>query len=148
VAAKRRQIEDIKRLLTDAPWVEGDASQQDDFRRRLAAVEVQLDALEMTVLRALAPLAAGQAPGDEASIIKIAATETAQAITELFVELAGLYALPKFPDRSGRDWRANLAEIPAFAAPATAAYFLARAQTIYGGATEIQKNIIARQLGL
>lgn len=148
VAAKRRQIEDIKRLLADTPWADSDASQQDDFRRRLAAVEVQLDALEMTVLRALAPLAAGQAPGDEASIIKIAATETAQAITELFVELAGLHALPKFPDRSGRDWRANLAEIPAFAAPATAAYFLARAQTIYGGATEIQKNIIARQLGL
>ena len=148
VAAKRRQIEDIKHLLADAPWAENDASQQDDFRRRLAAVEVQLDALEMTVLRALAPLAAGQAPGDEASIIKIAATETAQAITELFVELAGLHALPKFPDRSGQDWRANLAEIPAFAAPATAAYFLARAQTIYGGATEIQKNIIARQLGL
>lgn len=148
VAAKRRQIEDMKRLLADAPWAEGDAGQQDDVRHRLAAVEVQLDALEMTVLRALAPLAAGQAPGDEASIIKIAATETAQAITELFVELAGLHALPKFPDRSGPDWRANLGEIPAFAAPATAAYFLARAQTIYGGATEIQKNIIARQLGL
>jgi alkylation response protein AidB-like acyl-CoA dehydrogenase len=27
-------------------------------------------------------------------------------------------------------------------------YFFTRAQTIYGGATEIQKNIIARQLGL
>jgi alkylation response protein AidB-like acyl-CoA dehydrogenase len=147
VAAKRRQIEDLKRLLAEASSA-GAAFEQDDFRRRLAAVEVQLDALEMTVLRALAPLAAGQAPGDEASIIKIAATETAQAITELFVELAGLYALPKFPDRSGADWRAGLEDIPAFAAPATAAYFLARAQTIYGGATEIQKNIIARQLGL
>lgn len=147
VAAKRRQIEDLKGLLAEASSA-GAAFDQDDFRRRLAAVEVQLDALEMTVLRALAPLAAGQAPGDEASIIKIAATETAQAITELFVELAGVHALPKFPDRSGADWRAGLEAIPAFAAPATAAYFLARAQTIYGGATEIQKNIIARQLGL
>jgi len=148
VAAKRRQIADLKRLSAQAPWGDDLAEQGSGFRRRLAEVEVQLQALEMTVLRALAPLASGDAPGDEASIIKIAATETAQAVTELFVELAGLYANAKFPDRSGADWRAGLETIPAFAAPGAAGYFLARAQTIYGGATEIQKNIIARQLGL
>ena len=148
VAAKRRQLVQLRKLSAEAPWGDDLADQASGFRRRLAEVEVQLDALEMTVLRALAPLASGQAPGDEASIIKIAATETAQAVTELFVELAGVYGLPMFADRSRPDWRAGLEDIPAFAAPAIASYFITRAQTIYGGTTEIQKNIIGRQLGV
>lgn len=149
VAAKRRQIEQLKAVSAEAAWGDrlGPAGDR-AFRRKLAEVELQLQALEMTTLRALAPLASGEAPGDEASIIKIAATETAQAVTELFLELAGPYAQPFFPDRSGADWRGNLGDIPAFAAPGTASYFFTRAQTIYGGATEIQKTIIARQMGL
>ena len=149
VAAKRRQIGALLDASKDAPW--GDVLGPDGsaaFRRKLAEVDLQLQGLEMTTLRALAPLASGEAPGDEASIIKIAATETAQAVTELFLELAGPYAQPFFADRRASDWRGNLGDIPAFAAPSVASYFFTRAQTIYGGATEIQKNIIARQLGL
>jgi len=148
VAGKRKQIEDLKRHSADAPWGDELADRRSSFRRRLAEVEIRLDALEMTVLRALAPLTTGAAPGDEASIIKIAATETAQAITELQVELAGIYGMPFFQDRYRPDWRAGLETIPAFAAPGLADYFYTRAQTIYGGATEVQKNIIAKQLGL
>lgn len=148
VAAKQRQLETLQEVSATAPW--GDILHEAGagLRRRTAEVELQLRALEITTWRALAPLANGEAPGDESSIIKIAATETAQAVTELFLELAGPYAQPFFPDRHAADWRAGLDEIPAFAAPSTASYFFTRAQTIYGGATEIQKNIIARQLGL
>ena len=74
------------------------------------------------------------------------ATETAQAITERFVELAGPFAQPFVSDRTGPDWRQGLETIPAFAIPSVAAYFFTRAQTIYGGSTEIQKNIIFRTL--
>ncbi len=148
VAGKRRQIENLKRHSAEAPWGDELADRRQSFGARLAEVEIRLDALEITVLRALAPLSTGAAPGDEASIIKIAATETAQAITELQVELAGVYASPFFPDRYRADWRAGLEMIPDFAAPGVADYFFTRAQTIYGGATEVQKNIIAKQLGL
>lgn len=148
VAGKRRQLEALRRISADAPW--GDVLAQADagLRRRTAETEIALLGLEMTTLRALAPLTNGEAPGDEASIIKIAATETAQAVTELYLELAGPYAQPFFADRHDAEWRSGLEDIPAFAAPGTASYFFTRAQTIYGGATEIQKNIIARQLGL
>jgi len=148
VAAKRQQVASLRRLATSAPWGDMLGEAGTAFRRRLAEVEVTLAGLEYTTLRALAPLSNGEAPGDESSIIKIAATEAAQSVTELFLELAGPYAQPFFPDRHGADWRAGLEDIPAFAAPGTAAYFFTRAQTIYGGATEIQKNIIARQLGI
>lgn len=148
VAGKRRQLEELRHASADAPWGDELTQVGSGLRRRTAETEIDLLALEITTLRALAPLTNGEAPGDEASIIKIAATETAQAVTELCLELAGPYAQPFFEDRSDGDWRRGLEDIPAFAAPATASYFFTRAQTIYGGATEIQKNIIARQLGL
>lgn len=148
VAGKRRQLEALRRASEEAPWDDELAAAGSALRRRTAEAEIQLMGLEMTTLRALAPLANGEAPGDEASIIKIAATECAQAISERVLELAGPYGQPFFQDRSGPDWRGGLEDIPAFAPPGVAGYFFTRAQTIYGGATEIQKNIIARQLGL
>lgn len=148
VAGKRRQLDALRRVSAETPWGDELAQADSGLRRRTAETEITLLGLEMTTLRALAPLTNGEAPGDEASIIKIAATETAQAVTELNLELAGPYAQPFFADRHDADWRSGLEDIPAFAAPGTASYFFTRAQTIYGGATEIQKNIIARQLGL
>jgi len=99
----------------------------------------------MTVLRVMSAVAAGGSPGNEASIIKIMATETHQRITELFVETAALAALRSFDDSVSPDW----AGAYQFAAPGLASYFGGRAQSIYGGTNEVQKNIIAkRALGL
>jgi alkylation response protein AidB-like acyl-CoA dehydrogenase len=145
VAGKRRQLDSIKRLAGELPWGEVDADKA-AFLRKVADAEIRLAALEFTTLRALAPLGAGQAPGDEASILKVAATEVAQLITELGLEMAGLFALPSIPDREAATWREGLETIPLFAVPATAAYFFTRAQTIYGGTNEIQRNIIFRTL--
>jgi alkylation response protein AidB-like acyl-CoA dehydrogenase len=146
VAGKKRQLDAIKRLAGELPW--GDiAADKAAFMRRIADAEIRLAGLEFTTLRALAPLGAGQAPGDEASILKVVATEVAQLITELGLELAGLFALPSIPDRNAPTWREGFETIPPFAIPATAAYFFTRAQTIYGGTNEIQRNIIFRMLG-
>jgi len=146
VAGKQRQLSEIKRLAGELPWGEMAAGKA-AFMHRIADAEIRLAALEYTTLRALAPLDAGQAPGDEASILKIVATEVAQLITELGLELAGLFAAPSIPDRDAATWRKGLETIPSFAIPATAAYFFTRAQTIYGGTNEIQRNIIFRMLG-
>jgi alkylation response protein AidB-like acyl-CoA dehydrogenase len=146
VAGKKRQLDDIKRLAGELPWG-AIAADEAAFLAKIADVEIRLAALEFTTLRALAPLGAGQAPGDEASILKVVATEVAQRITELGLELAGLFAMPSIPDRDLATWRDGLETIPLFAVPATAAYFFTRAQTIYGGTNEIQRNIIFRMLG-
>jgi alkylation response protein AidB-like acyl-CoA dehydrogenase len=146
VAGKQRQLDGIKHLAAERPWGEI-AADKAAFFAKIADAEIRLAALEFTTLRALAPLVAGQAPGDEATILKISAPEVAQLITELGVELAGLHAMPAIPDRDQPTWRDGLDAIPLFAVPATAAYFFTRAQTIYGGTNEIQRNIIFRMLG-
>src|SRR6201987_5474199 len=66
------------------------------FRAKIAAVEVELKALEMTQLRVVAAERnrKGNRPDPKSSILKIKGSEIQQAITELLLELAGHYALP------------------------------------------------------
>jgi len=140
VAGKRAQLADI-RAAAQARGLLDDAA----FARKLGDLETRLDALEITVLRTLSSVAEGGAPGNESSILKIIATELAQDITELGMEAYGPYALPAFPDAVAPDWTHNTA-LPAGAAPSVARYLGARAQSIYGGSNEIQKNIIAKRI--
>ena len=113
------------------------------MRDKIARVEMDLMALEMLLLR-VATQAAGT-PGPEASIVKIRGSELQQEIAMLQMEVAGPDAWPYAPE-----WlepgAASPASGPAWAAPASAAYFDMRKTSIYGGANEVQKNIIARML--
>ncbi len=90
-------------------------------------------------------MAEGGAPGNESSILKIIATELAQDITELGMEAYGPYIQPAFPDPVAPAWTGNTALPPA---AATRRRLLSghRAQSIYGGSNEIQKNIIAKRI--
>ncbi|KAB7738677.1 acyl-CoA dehydrogenase [Parvibaculum sedimenti] len=148
VAGKRKQLEDIR---TTAEQTDTGATRLIDdpaFRVKLAELEARLDALELTVLRTLATVSEGGAPGNESSILKVIATELAQDITELGMETFGPYAMPAFPDSTAPLWTDNT-PLPSSAAPAVARYLGARAQSIYGGSNEIQKNILAKRvLGL
>ena len=120
----------------------------DGFASKVADIEIQLLALEMTSLRHLTDEAAGRPIGPEASMLKIRGSEIRQALTELTVEAVGYYALPLSggPQVDGR----NEPPVgPEHAGPAMPDYLFGRAASIYGGSNEIQKNIIAKMvLGL
>jgi len=124
-------------------------SEDHNFMRKLAAVEVDLKALEFTELRTLAAVKSGKAPGPESSILKVKGTEIQQAIDTLYLEAAGYYALPfvqdqYVPDGPGDDWIGEGAETQS-----SLRYFNFRKASIYGGSNEIQKNIISKHvLGL
>ncbi|PCJ69331.1 MAG: acyl-CoA dehydrogenase [Rhodobiaceae bacterium] len=145
IAGKWADIARLKEIATTIQSGNRTLLDEPAFAQKLAKVEVDLTALEFMVLRTLSAVSAGETPGGASSALKILATENAQAITELFLEANGSNALPFFPDRNAADWHEGL-DIPAYAAPTTAAYFFNRAQTIYGGATEVQKNIISKQV--
>jgi alkylation response protein AidB-like acyl-CoA dehydrogenase len=124
-------------------------SEDRNFMRKLAAVEVDLRALEYTELRTLAAVQSGKAPGPESSILKIKGTEVQQAIDTLYLEASGYYALPYLQDQYTLDadpaeWVGENAETQS-----SLKYFNYRKASIYGGSNEIQKNIIAKHvLGL
>ncbi|MDT3735936.1 MAG: acyl-CoA dehydrogenase family protein [Denitratisoma sp.] len=106
------------------------------FAARLAEIEIDLMALEITNLRALSAEAENKAPGPEASILKIKGTELQQAISELILQAVGPYALPFMGAAPG----------PAHAANRAAQYLNLRKLSIYGGSNEIQKNIVAQMI--
>ena len=120
-----------------------------NFMRKLAAVEVELKALEFTELRTLAAVASGKAPGPESSILKFKGTELQQATDSLYVEAAGYYSLPYVPDQYALDFP-DADRVGEGAETTTSLrYFNFRKASIYGGSNEIQKNIIAKHvLGL
>jgi len=118
------------------------------FLDRIAQLEIDILALEMTVLRVAAAEREGKAPGPEASILKLRGSEIQQILTELQMEAVGPYALPHLPMAWGDNWIGPTVG-PDYAAPLASRYFNYRKTTIYGGSNEIQRNIIAQQvLGL
>ena len=118
------------------------------FRDRVAQVEIELMALEITCLRVAAADRDGKAPGPEASILKIKGTEIQQELTELMMEAVGPYALPHLPMAWGDHWIGARVG-PDYAAPLAARYLNYRKTSIYGGSNEIQRNIVAQMvLGL
>ena len=124
-------------------------SQDANFMRKLADVEVKLKALEFTQLRTLASVASGKAPGPESSILKLVGTEIIQAIDSLIMEAAGYYALPYVPHQYDVDFVDDLRIGEGNETDAALEYFNNRKHTIFAGSNEIQKNIIAKRvLGL
>ncbi|HUG24444.1 acyl-CoA dehydrogenase family protein [Piscinibacter sp.] len=113
------------------------------LRQRIAQLEAELMALEFTGLRMLSANQASRAPGVEASVLKVRGTELRQALYELLVDVAGPQAVP-FEERAmtleGSDGFAS----PAGLASLAANYLDSRKLSIYGGANEVQRNLIAR----
>ena len=117
--------------------------------RKLAAVEVELKALEFTELRTLAAVASGKAPGPESSILKVKGTEIQQAIDTLYMEASGYYAIPWVQEQYALDTPADEWVGEGAETQSSLRYFNFRKASIYGGSNEIQKNIISKHvLGL
>jgi alkylation response protein AidB-like acyl-CoA dehydrogenase len=115
------------------------------FRDRIAQVEIELMALEVTNLRVLSAEGEKRAPGPEASILKIRGTEIQQTLSELKMQALGAYGIPYVPEALDGGWDGDPVGED-YAAPVTGHYFNMRKTSIYGGSNEIQKNIIAQMI--
>jgi len=110
--------------------------------RRVAEAETDLLALRYTTYRVLADEMSGKAPGPEVSVIKCRGGEIMQTLTELLMEVAGSEGMA-YPASLPHD---GAAIVPFELEHAAQNFFDKRKVTIYGGAAEIQRNIIARRL--
>ncbi len=104
------------------------AAQEAGFRRKLAEVEVDISAVEMQEQRAISALALGESPGAAASMLKLQGSVLIQRLDELAIEAMGPLA----------------SQDDVTAAVAMGRYLYDRSVTIFGGTSEIQRNIMAR----
>ncbi|MFK7916031.1 MAG: acyl-CoA dehydrogenase family protein [Pseudomonadales bacterium] len=149
VARSQRSVRNLTQIAEQERGSDGACLADDPaFMTRLRACEVQLSSLAALEARVIAAMAAGSAPGPEASMLKIVGTEIQQALQILRVEAAAHYALPFELDQMRGD--ANQPPPgPEYAVRAVSDYNFGRAASIYGGSNEIQRNVIAKAvLGL
>jgi alkylation response protein AidB-like acyl-CoA dehydrogenase len=145
VAQSKRGLERLRQMArTERSDLGGPLLEDPFFRRKLALLEIELTALEITELRTLADENRGKGPGVESSILKIKGAEIQQRLTELALEAAGHYGAPDL-----RGLGDNMQVGPDYAEGLAGVYFNGRKTSIYGGSNEIQRNIIAKMvLGL
>lgn len=116
------------------------ALEQASFRRRYAILQARLLALEANAMRFIARSQAGEKIGAEVSMLKMRGSRLIQQWEELIVDTLGAHALV---NAGASVTNTN------FDTNSSACRFLARGYTIAGGSSEIQHNVIAKQvLGL
>ena len=103
------------------------------FAARLAEAENELLALELTQARVVSDSSDGE-PNPASSVLKLRGSQLQQVATELLVEVAGPDALPVNGDQIAS---------PAWAQTSGPRYLNYRKTSIYGGSSEVQRNIIA-----
>jgi alkylation response protein AidB-like acyl-CoA dehydrogenase len=140
----KRELEKVKEIAR-AETVKGRRLiDTPEFARNLARVEADLLALEWSVLRILCDEQNAHDADAVVSALKIRGSEMQQRVAQLQIDALGPRALRAFlhdDHRSTIDgtlW-------PDYVPGRTAQFLHLRAATIYGGAREIQKNIIAKR---
>jgi alkylation response protein AidB-like acyl-CoA dehydrogenase len=145
VGTCKRWLKALKRIASEQRAGGRPLIEDARFRDRIAQVEIELMALEVTHTRVLAMELKNHAPGPEASILKVQGTEIQQALTELMMHALGPQALPFQPAALDAGYTGPLSG-PEWAAPLTGRYLNHRKASIYAGSNEIQRNIIAKHL--
>jgi len=105
------------------------------MRQKIAQLWIDTECLKLTGARAITRLLRGEMPGPEASTGKMVWVETHQRLQELAMEIQGPYAQLL----RGSDWAVE-------GGLWQHSFLRSRANSIEGGTTEIQKNIIAERL--
>jgi alkylation response protein AidB-like acyl-CoA dehydrogenase len=121
-------------------------AEQPLLRARLARLEAETSALEMSVLRTLAreaSLPKGQ-PDPLSSVLKLRGSQLQQDASELLVDVLGPEALPYRDPHAAVDGSAG--GRPEGAVDAMPRYFNWRKATIYAGSSEVQRSIIAKSI--
>jgi alkylation response protein AidB-like acyl-CoA dehydrogenase len=122
--------EHARRIVSNGIPLSEDAA----MTARIAEIENELLALELTALRVVANSSDGR-PHPASSVLKLRGSELQQAATELLVDIAGPLSVASF---AGED-----SDVPQWAQVSTPSYLNYRKVSIYGGSNEVQRTIIA-----
>ncbi len=141
----RRNLGRIEALAKLTPAAGTPFTQDPDFRREFARLEIEALTLEASEQRVLANLSAGKPPGPVSSSLNIQNAEVLQRVDMLGVETVGYYASTYQPEalEIGRN-RPPIG--PEEAITMVPMYLSNRMKSIAGGSSEIQRNIVAKAI--
>ncbi|MHC3001704.1 acyl-CoA dehydrogenase family protein [Gordonia sp. GN26] len=137
-----------KRLAAQTKTADGTLLDDPLFAARLAEIENELLALEVTQLRVAASSADGK-PNPASSLLKLKGSQLQQAAKELLSDIAGPDSLPVAEVAADAPNGSAQVDAPEWAQLATPEYLNYRKVSIYGGSSEVQRQIIDKAvLGL
>ncbi len=137
VGASKRELASLKRFAATRRRNGKTLTEDRRFADKVAELEIDLMALEITNLRFLDQLRGGKSPGAGVSMLKIRGTEIQQRLTELAMEAGGAEAM-RIGDAGSPEAQ--------FAARLGPRYCNFRKTSIYAGSNEIQRNIMAKMM--
>jgi alkylation response protein AidB-like acyl-CoA dehydrogenase len=149
VGVSKMRVERAKALAGHVPLGDRRLLDDENFRRKVAALEVELKALEITQMRVIA--GSGDRhdtkPDPMTSILKMKGSELQQLSAELLLQVAGYRAMEL--DIEFLRGRATAPIDEDWALTIAPNHYWARHVSIVGGSNEIQRNILAKSvLGL
>ena len=131
-----RMLEQTRELVLNS--MPAGSNHQRTLLLQLAELRAELKAIEVLGRRAIDAVMAGKPLGILPSTLKLITARAEQRITEVSAQVLGAQLMPRFrpvdggPPAEDIEWLQN--------------YLFCRVKTIYGGSSEVQKNVIARQL--
>jgi acyl-CoA dehydrogenase len=134
----QHELDRLKKMVQEARETVDGFDSYGEIERRIARIDIDLKALEITELRILSAVSGGGNPGPESSILKLTTVRLEQSINELAVDVLGYQGLTMEPIEGGNPYREN------FTASVVPRYLNNRAASIFGGSQEVQRNIIAK----
>lgn len=140
----RQQLTHLRALIdgTQGYFV---GSSSSGIAARLSMIEIDIDALTVMQLKILADVQSGHNPGSMSSVVKLCVSSIRQAISSVAVDALGQNALIWEEQRPLHDLRHERV-LPAELLAIMPAYLDGRANTIAGGTSEIQYDIIAKRI--
>jgi len=133
----RHEVSEVAELARRTMRGDRPAIEDQDIAQRLARCSEEAEALRHTIARYLPIWAETRAPGAESSVIKVMWSEAHQRLMELALDILGPYQQQRTGDGAEGDGKWPLG------------YLFTRAETIYAGTSEVQRNVIAQRfLGL
>lgn len=148
IGTSKGRVRQAKALAQRVQTRAGRLSEDRQFRGATALLEIEIKALEITAMRLLDAERHQRthAPDPKTSILKLRGADALQQSAELLMSVAGPHA---FRGKRDAPPASDIDALNDWAEGKASSYFFSRAASIYGGATEIQKNILAKSvLGL
>lgn len=144
-----RYLDQLRQLLEDTEEAGRPLARDSQFKRRLAQHEADLAAMTALGVDQQAEFQAAGSPSlIGAAALKLRSTELQQDILQTMTDAAARHGLPYQVDSLKPGWNGEQIGPPEMAG-LLYEHLTRRAATIYGGTSEIQKNIIAKgALGL